>query len=346
MELYSTTTLIGVQNRQKPDNFFWLDTFFGEVMTFETEEIAFEKVNPSKKMAPFVSPRVQGRVMKREGSTSKTLRPAYVKPKHVVNPFDARPRRVGEAINGSASLDQRYNAIVAENLAEEQNMIRRRLDWMCASAARDGKVIISGEDYPEVEVDFERDPSLDVTLIGLARWGESAADPLGDLKLARRNVSAAGGGKITTLVMGTGAFDNMYDDPKVQAMLKVNGNRGETSQIASMGDEDAMVEYMGFLQGGNGQGRLDIWTYTGSYDGYDGNPVELLGVDEVVGIGPKFRGVRCFGAIMDKKAQLRALEMFPKMWDEEDPSQTLTMTQSAPLMVPGETNASFRIKTR
>lgn len=348
IELYSTTTLIGVQRRQQVDNLHWLDTYANDQINFETEEIAWERVNPKRRLAPFVSPRMQGRIMRREGSTSRTLRPGYLKPKHEVNPFQARPRRVGEAIGGNLTLDQRYNAIVAENLAEEQNMIRRRWDEMTGRAIIDGKYIITSEDgdYPEVEIDFGRDPSLDVSLLLTARWGEADADPLADINLLRTRVFKLGGGRIDRLTMGIGAFDNFFQDEKVQKLLKVDGNRGEASQLSTLSSPDANVEYRGRLSGAEGQGSIDIYTYAGTYHDYDGNEVELMDEHDVVGTGPMLRMVRCFGAIMDKRAQLRALDLFPKMWDQEDPSQTFTMTQSAPVMAPSEPNGSFRIKTR
>ncbi|MGD9545035.1 MAG: major capsid protein, partial [Methylocystis sp.] len=46
------------------------------------------------------------------------------------------------------------------------------------------------------------------------------------------------------------------------------------------------------------------------------------------------QGIRTYGAILDRKV-LQALSRFPKVWDEEDPSVTYTMTQSAPLPLLG-----------
>ncbi len=346
LELYGTTTLVGVQRRQQVDDLFWLDTFANDQINFETEEIAWERINPKRKLAPFVSPRAQGRVMRREGSTSVTFRPAYVKPKHEVNPFQARPRRVGEAFGGTLSLEARYNAIIAENLADEANMIRRRWDWMTAKAMIDGKVVIASEDgdYPEVEVDFKRDATLDTTLLLSARWGEADADPLADLNLHRRRAYTAGGGRIDRLIMGLDAFDKFFSDEDVQKLLKTDGNRGEASSLSSLSSPDANFESRGVLQGANGQGRLEVYTYAGTYHDYDGVEQQIMDSNDVVGVGSSLKMTRCFGAIMDKRAQLRALEMFPKLWDQEDPSQTFTMTQSAPLMAPGEPNATFRLR--
>jgi hypothetical protein len=66
---------------------------------------------------------------------------------------------------------------------------------------------------------------------------------------------------------------------------------------------------------------------------------------DVIGTGGSLNGTRCYGAIRDKRAGLAAMSLFPKMWDQEDPSVTYTMTQSAPLMVPGNPNNSFRLKS-
>ena len=63
-----------------------------------------------------------------------------------------------------------------------------------------------------------------------------------------------------------------------------------------------------------------------------------------MGVGGAINGISCYGAIMDRRAQLQALSMFPKVWDEEDPSVTYSMTQSAPLMVPLRPNNTFRMK--
>ena len=64
----------------------------------------------------------------------------------------------------------------------------------------------------------------------------------------------------------------------------------------------------------------------------------------VIGTGPGLQGTRLFGAIMDARLGLVTTDMAPKMWMDEDPSVVYTMTQSAPLMVPGQPNASFVIR--
>lgn len=348
-DLYSTATLLGVVRVMPVESTYWLDNFFGRVMTFDTEEIMFDRVKTRRRIAPFVSPVVQGRVMKKEGFETRSFRPAYTKPKHIVDPNRVFSRMAGEAITGEMSAEQRWNAAVAENMREENDSIRRLWNWMAAMATIYGQVTVAGEDYPTQVVNFGRNAGLTSILAGTARWGESAADPLKNIADMRTLSFKESGSPITRLTMGLDAFDNFFKDAKVQALLKdntVSVNRTSDSIMSAFGSTDTPFEYRGVLQGANGQGRVEVFTYNEQYEDRDGNTVSIMGSNDVVGTGPGLQGTQCFGAIRDKRAGLRALPVFPKMWDQEDPSLTYTMSQSAPLMVPANVDNSFRIATR
>lgn len=344
LELYNTTTLLGVLRQTIPEPTYWLQ-FFNREMTFDTEEIAFEMLPTDRRMAPFVSPRSQGRIMRDKGYTSKTFRPAYVKPKHEVNPFKVTPRRAGEGLGGTLTLAQKWNLKVAENMAAESVMIDRRLHWMAAQAVMFGGVTVKGEDYPEVYVDFKRDAGLTSTLAGTAQWDDVDADPLADIAALRKLAFQKGSASINRLTMGLDAFDLFFADAKVKDMLKATSQQTYSdSTLSTMTDGSQAAEYRGRLQGANGQGGLDIFTYAEQFEDYDGTLVDIMHPLDVIGTGNGINGVQCFGAIMDARAGLRPLRKFPKMWEEQDPSQVFTMTQSAPLMVPGEPNNSFRLR--
>jgi hypothetical protein len=346
--LYNTATLLDVVRVQPVESSYWLDSFFGRVITFETEEIMFDRVESIRRLAPFVSPVVQGRVMRTRGYETRAFRPAYTKPKHIVDPNRVFVRMAGEAIGGEMSPAERWDAAVAENMREERAAIQRLWNWMAAMAVIHGKVTVTGEDYPTQVVDFGRDLGLTKALLTTARWGESAADPLADIAELRRLAFEKSGSPITRLTMGLEAFDRFFADEKVQALLKdntVSVNRTSDSMISAFGSTDTPYEYRGVLQGANGQGRIEVYTYNEQYEDEDGNTVDYMSTYDVVGTGSGIQGTRCFGAIRDKRAGLAALPLFPKMWDQEDPSLTYTMTQSAPLMVPVNTNNSFRIVT-
>src|SRR5882672_8371199 len=171
ISLYGTVELIVVQQAfpDLPDG-FWRAKF-PRVVTSDREDIMFEQLDiDNRRLAPFVAPNVQGRVMRSQGFSARTFRPAYVKPKHIVDPSKAIHRIFGEALLGGLSMGQRFDAQVAANMRAEREMIERRWDWMACRAMVDGSVTVAGDDYPTVVVNFNRDPSLTITLSGTARW--------------------------------------------------------------------------------------------------------------------------------------------------------------------------------
>jgi hypothetical protein len=345
-DVYNTAALLGVIRVMPVESSYWLDNFYGRQINFTSEEIMFDQVTGIRRLAPFVSPVVQGRVMKLRGYTTKVFRPAYTKPKHIVDPNRQFSRLAGEAIGGSLSPDARWNAAVAESLREERNAIQRLWNWMAAMATIHGEVTISGEDYPTQVVDFGRDAGLTSTLNGTARWGQADADPLGDISDLRKLAFEKGGAPITRLTMGLDAFDLFFDDDDVKALLKTELGavpRTSDSVLSALGSPGEPFEYRGVLQGANGQGRLEVYTYNEQYEDENGDTQSIMGSYDVIGTGNAINGVRAFGAIRDKRAGLQALPLFPKMWDQEDPSVTYCMTQSAPLMIPGQPNNSFRL---
>jgi hypothetical protein len=193
-DLYSTATLLDVLRIQPAESSYWLDSFFGRTMNFTTEDIMFDKVTTQRRLAPFVSPVVQGRVMRKPGLSDPIvpsgLHEAEACRRSEPPVFAARGRGIG----GSLTPAQRWNAAVAENLREERDAINRLWEWMAAMATIYGSVTVAGEDYPTQVVDFGRDPALTNILVGTAQWDDVAADPLGDVRDMRRLAFAKGGG--------------------------------------------------------------------------------------------------------------------------------------------------------
>lgn len=355
VELYDTMTLIGVQNRQQIDPLFFLQ-FFPEEITFTTEKVAFDEISEDRYiLAPFVAPHVEGRVMERGGFDTRSFKPAYVKPKHDIDINQQFKRRAGETpMLGSLTPQQRYDATIAENFRVEREMIERRINWMCAQALVNGSVVVEGEDYPRVTIDFNRNAGLTEVLSGTARWGESAATPLADLNTKMKLARRLSGGRITDIIMGEGAYERFYANADVKELLNTNFRIGGSSADASIlgqADTDKEAELKAVLRGGESASSVRIWTYAGYFHQRDpetgviteGNYIDP---DAVVGVGNRLSGVQCFGAIKDPNAGLRAMRIFPRIVDKknDDPAKEYTLSQSAPLPVPLEPNNSFKLQ--
>lgn len=346
--IYDTAELIIVQQHlpNLPDG-FWTN-LATRTITSDREEILFEKADiDNRKLAPFVAPNVQGRVMRGQGFSQQSFRPAYTKPKHIVDPTKAMARMMGEPILGGMSLAARFDAAIVNNLRLEREMIQRRWDWMACRAVVDGAVTVAGEDYSSVTVDFGRSAALSIQLTSTARWSQSGtAAPLVDLGAAVDSAFSLGNGPITDFVFGTTAWSNYIKNADVKDLLSTQ-KRGSDSNFSVIPlTQRANYQPMGQII--TPSGSFNLWRYSNYYSDVDSNGVlttkQYLDPTVVVGYGPMLDLAGMFGAIMDRRS-LNAIDMFPKMWDNEDPSITYTMTQSAPLWVPFNPNNSFKIIT-
>lgn len=337
MDIFSPAVLARVVAELPAPSFFFLNSFFRDVQTETTEEIHFDVENGRRRLAPFVSPLVAGKVVRSKGFTTKVFAPAYVKPKGV---FDAnRPfkRAMGERIGGSMSPSQRMELAVATDLMDHITQIDRRQEVMAVEALRTGKVVVVGEDYPEVEVDFGRAANLTKALLTTARWGESGVSALNDLREWSLEVTEAGGGAADVVVMDAKAFRLFAADAEVQTLL--NRFRGSDKLVPTVVGEGG--KYMGNV------GEFDIWVHAGWYeDPTTGLNTPFMPDYTVILTSADLEGTRCFGAIKDEKAGFQAMPYFTKSWVEEDPSARMLLTQSAPLPVPYRVNASMSATVR
>jgi len=329
-DVFTTETLLGLtQQVDKPVGLF-LDLFFPQEVLFETEEIIYDQLDADYKLAPFVLPTSQGKVIADRGQEARIFKPAYVKPKSVVSPAKALTRAAGESFQAPLSLQARIDLQVMRIL--EQHAIRhtRRQEWMAAQAMLTGTVTVSGEDYPTVVVDFQRDASLTKTLVGPALWSAGTADPLTNIE----DWAAEMESPVTDIAMSQESYRAALNSDKFVKSLNRDfmGNTSSLDMGPGNGESRRLV---GILSG-----TMRVWVYTAIYTDDAGAEQKFLPSDKVVLGSADAKGVRAFGAIQDHDF-LQAATVWPKMWKEDDPSVMYLMTQSAPLMIPQRPNATL-----
>lgn len=336
---YDTHTLLRVVETLTPDiQPYWLP-MFPSVVTFDQEYIDFDIVDRQRRLAPFVAPTSQGQIQKALGFTAKRFKPAYVKPKDVIDPARLIRRRAGEALMGSLSTGQRRDAIVTQTLAEHRAMIDRRLEWMAAQAILNGSVTVSGENYPTTVVDFGRNAGHTITLTGTALWTDTVnSDPLANLETWYALVQQKTGYVVDRVTMGVTAWQAFRKHPVVKDAL-------DTRYLGGNANIDRSP-LNGFSAREVGRiGNVVFWVYADVYDADDGTATQMLPQDNVVlTASAGIEGIRCFGGILDKANGYQPAVYFPKMWEENDPSVEYLMTQSAPLVVPLRPNCTVRAK--
>ena len=337
---YDTHKLVGlIESNKKPLPYF-LQRFFGSIMEFDSEEVHFDAVLGERKMAPFVSPIMAGVIMRSKGSTMKSFRPAYVKPKHEVNPSKVLKRLPGEALLGALSPAQRMDRAIAANYMAEDEMIDNRMEWMAVQILKTGMVTIEGPDYPKKVIDYGRSAGNSVTLLGTDRWGQVDADVLGDLEDISTAASLADhGAPITEFYMDPAAYKLFRKDPDVKALLDTNyrGSNANINREPTTFDANSDPKYMGTV------GAFAIYVDARQYTDDTGAVVPYLASGEVIGASGAVEGVQAFGAIMDVDV-LRPMRAYAKTWIQQDPSVRMTMTQSAPLPIVARQNATVYLK--
>jgi hypothetical protein len=346
--LYDTADLIGVIETTHTAPTFFLERFFKREPILSTSAaIVFDEVLEGLPvMAPFVSPIVQAKPQKRSGFQAKHFTPAYVKPKHFIKPGDFVTRVAGEGLLGELTPQARYDREVVRLIALQKRQIEARWEWLAAKAVIDGKVTITGEDYPAAEVDFGRSPDNEIIVSGAGNiWSNVNAKISHMFEDWSDQLLETTGFAGTDVVMAPEIWRFFRDNLEV---LKHAELRRAISAVPNIQPQVATqnARYVGKW------GEFDLWVYAGRFKDQDGNISRALEATDVImtaapsevdGTGG-VEGIRAFGAIQDKKAGLQPIDIFPKTWEEEDPSGEQLMSQSAPLMIPGRPNAVIKAK--
>lgn len=336
---YTTRTLVRVLDGLDRPQSFLLDMFFPEIATFDTETIDFDLLDRAQGLAPFVSPLVRGTPMKARGYTTKTFTPAYVKPKHELNPTRPLKRRPGERFAGDMSPDARRDAILAELLEHQREVIIRRKEWMASVALRTGAVTVAGEGYPTQSVGFGRAGGLTVALLTTARWGESGVEPLDDIETWADLVATTSGARPTQVVMDPKAWSLARKSTRMKEAIDYRYARPNDVEMGPTGrGVDNWATYVGSV------GEFDFWVYSQPYTDAAGAAQNMMPAHTVILAAAGDSGIAGYqaqGAIRDPRAGYMAMEIYPKTWIDDDPATEWVMSQSAPLVVPARPNASL-----
>lgn len=330
----------------------WRTMFFRpEAFYSEQEEIMFDKIDASRPIAPFVLPNVPGKpIFRREGERIETFKPAYTKVKDAVKPGEALSKRPGE-LTGRLQLmtpQQRFDADVVKITRFHRAAIERLWEYMSARALIDGQLTINylndtGLPTKSVTIDYGRDPGHTVTLGAGSRWGDAGVDPFKDIQSWIDTVAMAEfGGNVSDVIMGAQAASVFMEAPGVTKKLDTNVRGTEAVRLEQgIIRQDPMDPFT--LLGTLGSG-VRVWRVAGrgnTFQNNDGTFTDILGQKQVLLVSPSVEGVQCFGAIQDVAYELQATDIFTKMFDQEDPSARFILSQSAPLPVIVNPNATF-----
>ena len=343
--IYDTATLLGAFAEMEPVSTFWQTLgFSGGTMTFDDEYVDFSRVTDTRRLAPLVVPTAQGLPIYERAQKLFRLKPAYLKPKDPITAAHMIRKRPGAddfLRQAPMSPQERFDATVVDIGEAHNKAIRRSWEKMAADALLTGQIILEDENYPRTVVDFQRDPAHTVTLTAGSFWTDAGVDIVANIETWVSRVERARfSGPVSKLIVGPAAWAAMRSNQKLIDMMDKNAGNSNKPAL-DLGVSGGIGDYVQFK--GNIGRNLEVWLYSDYYE-VNGAQINYMDPRDVLLIGGNVGGVMCFGAILDKAAQLQALPIFPKMWDQEDPSVTFLMTQSAPLPVPVNINNTLRAR--
>lgn len=342
VSIYEPRTMAKVIHRMPPVRTFFRSTFFKKVNIFPTKSIDVDLKKGSRKLAPFVNPRVGGKTIPNTGYQTETYTPPLLAPNKITTVDDLMERMPGEGLYSGRTPAERAVEKMAEDFTELRDMNIRREEWMCAKAFFTGKIPIVGEGVNE-EIDFNF-TNKEVITTAAKKWTADTSDPIADIKRWRKEVQKTGYVNCDICVMADDLADIFINHKKVKELLDV---KGYDLAVIKPRELPNGVTYIGTLKGLS----LDIYSYNEWYmdDWTDpDNPAlaPLVPDGHLALLSTAANYSLNYGAVtlLDNKTEkflTVEAQMVPETWVERRPSRRFFQLNSKPLPVPHEVDSWF-----
>lgn len=323
--IFETRTMLEAVEQMPPARRFLQDTFFSRVHTFGTKTVDIDIVKGQRKMAPFVHPRLPGNLSLRDGYRTDTYAPPYIQPKRETTAELIFKRAAGDNPYATRTPMERAGEQLGKDLAELDNEIARREEWMAAQALSTGQIRVVGEGVDDT-INFLMSDTHKITLAS-GKWGTADAKPLENLRTWKRLIAKDSGRTANVAVLSGEALDAFYSSPKLLEQL--NTRRVDMGMIKPQELPDG-VTYLGYL---NDPG-IDLYSYDEWYLDNEGNEKPMVAAGGLILGSTATRNAMLYGAIQDVEAAesgLVEVRRFPKSWVTKEPSARWLKLQSAPL---------------
>lgn len=343
MNIFDTNVLVQVVPNLMTSQNWLLDKFFPNVIESDTAEVSIDVDVGLRRMAPFVSPLVEGKLVEARKFQTNSFTPAYIKDKRAPDLRKPVRRQIGERVGGQYTAAEREMLNLQFELTDQIDMVNRRLEWMAASALVSATVTVAGEGYETKVVNFGRAAELTVTLSGSDKWpiqvdaGKTNTQPSDDIEDWAGRILKNSGAVATDIVFTTKSWKAFRLDTTIKdnaitfPALSPFGNQINAGTQIQKG-----AVYKGRW------GNYDLWLYNDWYiDPIDKIEKPMIPDGSVIMSGADLMGTRAFGAIIDPAFEYGPMAYAPKSWLENDPAQRFLMMQSSPLVIPSRVNAAL-----
>lgn len=335
ISMFDTRTMLDALRIVFAPKTFFLDTFFPITQTHDTAYVDIDVEKGKRKMAPFVNPLGKATPMDRNQVKTFTFSPPYIKPLRPITPQMLLVRQPGEMIYvNDMSPAERLAQMIGKDLGEMRDNIIRRIEWMAAQILLTGQVTVTGEGV-NATIDFLRAAANTFALAGTSLWTDPASKPVDNIRDWKLQLAQESGRVPDVMAVGSDVAKAIYNNQQVKDLL--HNRRVQMGQIDPTDLPDGS-SYIGSLE------DVDIYSYAEWF--LDDNNVEqpMMPANKIILGSTKTRAVRHFGVIqvleaMTGKVQSAAVDFFPRIYTENNPSTMFLELNSAPLPVTHEPDA-------
>lgn len=216
MDLYTPVRIRKVFDLSPKPSTFLRDTFFKHTESYKTKQVHFDVINGARKVAPYVNPKVGGKVVPNSGYQTKYYIAPLVAPEMVTEAEEMLDRIPGEQITSDMTPAERAVRKLSQDLVDMNEQIARREEVMCAEALFTGKIAIKGEGVDE-EIDYGFTNKETVS----KKWSASGSDPIADLRKWKQLISKHGHVSANMCIMSTDVVSAFINNAVVKELLDV-----------------------------------------------------------------------------------------------------------------------------
>lgn len=290
MSIYETRTMLKAIEQKKPVFTFLRDTFFPNIETLLSEKAEVDIKKGKRKLAPFVAPRVGGKIMTREGFKTDTITTPKIAPIRVITIDDIKKRTPGENVYSTKTPEERAAILLANDLIELDQAITRREEWMCAQVLLGESIDIDADGVKQsINFGFTNKE----VLAAAKKWSAAGTDPLADLKIWRQKIIKATGKTPDICIMADNVVDHFIKNETVQKLLDLQRLNVGAIEPSYKGEGVTFIGKLPSL-------GLEIYSYTEYFIDDDDAEKQLIPDGKVI-VGVSKSGKRYYGSVTQKE---------------------------------------------
>lgn len=326
---YTTREMMAARDLTPPVRTFLQNTFFPDSNTHVTEKVEFDVRKGKRVMAPFVAPRVGGKVLTRQGFHTNQFTTPKIAPERPLTIDDISTRAIGENIYSQRTPEERENELLAKDYTDLEESIARRREWMCRQILFEGKIDIQDEDEGlDIQVDFGFTNKYVLTTDQF--WSVATVDPLPLLRNIRKDIIRKTGVAPDIMVFAGDMIEDFITNKFiVEAVDKLNMK----NVVIEPRVVDPALTFYGRIQ----ELDMDIYSYDEWFLNDEGEEEAIVPSGHVLIGHSKGEGAIEYGAVTqieDKKFVTYEGELVPKQYADEKNEVKMFRLTSRPLPRP------------